>query len=132
MIWGGAMDQNDTISTDLSAGSDKPRVLTAEAKALIVAESFEPGAKVAEIAARHGINPKRLVTWRKKARDAEAHSGIGGFAPVIVAKAKGRLGAAMTPIELIIGPAKLHIRAGADVMLVAALARALMETAGRG
>lgn len=127
------MAQNETASRDLvGADSDKPRVLTAEEKALIVAESFGPGAKVAEIAARHGINPKRLVTWRKKARGAEALSSIGGFAPVIVAKAKARFGPAMTPIELIIGPAKLHIRSGADAMLVAALARALMETAGRG
>jgi transposase len=125
------MALDDTISRDLHADSDKPRVLTAEEKALIMAESFEPGAKVAEIAARHGINPKRLVTWRKKARDAEALSGIGGFAPVIVAKGKARLGTAMTPIELIIGPAKLHIRSGADATLAAALARALMEAAGR-
>ncbi len=125
------MAQNETASRDLaSVGSNQP-MLTAEEKALIVAESFEPGAKVADIAARHGINPKRLVTWRKKARDAEALSSIGGFAPVIVAKAKARFGATMTPIELIIGPAKLHIRSGADAMLVAALARALMEAAGR-
>jgi transposase len=126
------MARNETISTDLaSAGGHKP-ILTAEEKALIVAESFTPGAKVSEIAARHGINPKRLVTWRKKARDAEALSSIGGFAPVIVAKAKAGFGPAITPIELIIGPAKLHIRSGADAMLVTALARALMETAGRG
>ncbi len=108
------MDQNETTSTDLgSAGSDKPRMLTAEEKALIVAESFGPGAKVAEIAARHGINPKRLVTWRKKAREAEALSGVGvnGFTPVIVAQSKARFGPAITPIELIIGPVKVHIRA---------------------
>jgi transposase len=105
-------------------------MLTAEEKALILAESFGPGAKVAEIAARHGINPKRLVAWRKKARDAEA---VGGkyFAPVVVAHAKASLRHAQAPIELIVGPVQVHIRPGADAMLVAALARALMETAGR-
>lgn len=39
-----------------------------EVKARIVAESFEPGARVAEVARRHGLKPQHLSTWRCLAR----------------------------------------------------------------
>ena len=36
-------------------------------KAAIVAESFVAGAKVSEVAARHGVNANMLSTWRRQA-----------------------------------------------------------------
>lgn len=37
-----------------------------EEKRRIVAESFEPGASVAEVARRHGVNANLLFTWRRR------------------------------------------------------------------
>lgn len=42
-----------------------------EVKARIVAESFEPGTRVAEVARRHGLKPQHLSTWRRLARQGK-------------------------------------------------------------
>jgi transposase len=46
---------------------------SAEEKARIVAETLAAGAKVAEIARKHGITPSRIFAWRREAR-AKEHS----------------------------------------------------------
>jgi len=40
-------------------------------KGRIVAESFEPGARVADVARRHGMAAQHLPTWRRLARDGK-------------------------------------------------------------
>jgi len=44
---------------------------SAEERARIVAESFEPGAQVSAVALRHGIGRGLLYAWRKKAKAAQ-------------------------------------------------------------
>ena len=39
-----------------------------EERARILAESFEPGANIAAVARRHGVNGGLLHYWRKRAR----------------------------------------------------------------
>ncbi|SEM86468.1 Transposase, partial [Loktanella fryxellensis] len=39
-----------------------------EAKARIVAESFQPGVRVVDIARRHGLVAHQLSDWRRRAR----------------------------------------------------------------
>ena len=40
-----------------------------DVKARIVAESFQPGARVVDVARRHGFIPHHLSGWRRQARD---------------------------------------------------------------
>ena len=46
-------------------------------KARILAESFEPGVKVAEVARRNGLSPQRLYSWRNQARAVLKDDGDG-------------------------------------------------------
>jgi transposase-like protein len=41
------------------------RYWAAEEKRKIVAESLAPGASMAEVARRHGVNPNLRFTWRR-------------------------------------------------------------------
>jgi transposase len=50
-------------------------------KARILADSFQPGAKVSEVALRHGVNRGLLWTWRRQARKHVA-GGQPAFVPV--------------------------------------------------
>ena len=52
---------------DGSAGSGgRRRYWKKEQKRRIVAESLEPGASVAEVARRYGLNANLLITWRRQ------------------------------------------------------------------
>ena len=53
---------------ELITGEAKRRLGTAEEKAGILSESFQPGAKVAEVARRHGVSRSLLWNWRHEAR----------------------------------------------------------------
>ena len=53
---------------DIRAGVGRRRRWSDEAKGQVVAESYEPGAVVSEVARRHDISPQHLFGWRKAAR----------------------------------------------------------------
>jgi hypothetical protein len=48
---------------ELITGDGRRRVVTEEEKARILTESFQPGAKVSDVARRHGMNRGLLWTW---------------------------------------------------------------------
>jgi transposase len=113
-------------------------------KARIVAESFQTGARVVDVARRHEIAPHQLSDWRRQARqgllalpaeamDVLADDGLPAFVPVSVdgdaeAPSVGAKGAeAVVGIELGCG---LVVRVPGDVSVerAAALVRALRGT----
>ena len=51
-------------------GERRRRTWSADQKQRIIAESFAPGASVAEVARRYGLNANMLFTWRRRERGA--------------------------------------------------------------
>ena len=62
------------------------RLWSADEKRVMLAESFAPGASVAQVAQRYGVNANLLFTWRRQlAAKAPAESGKAlELAPVTV------------------------------------------------
>jgi transposase len=77
---------------DIRTGVGRRRRWSNEAKGRAVAESYEPGAVVSEVARRHDITPQHLFAWRKAARagrlvlPAEA---TPTFVPVVTTMGEG-------------------------------------------
>lgn len=53
---------------ELITGESRRRAWGADEKARSLAESFQPGAKVADVTRRHGVSRGLLWTWRHQAR----------------------------------------------------------------
>ncbi len=69
------------MASEVLSGPERRRRWSTEQKAGIVGETAQPGARVAEIARRHGISRSLLYTWR---REAMAHRGITPKLPELV------------------------------------------------
>ena len=68
---------------EVITGERRRRRWTAQEKARIVAESFEEGANISEVARRHGVVRGLLTVWRHKV--AAAGVNAPGFVPVLIA-----------------------------------------------
>jgi transposase len=68
------------------AGKRRRRVRSAEEKRRIVAETYEAGASVSEVARRHDVNTNLLFTWRRAMGvDPLARAGDAtGFVPAVI------------------------------------------------
>nr|WP_284274125.1 transposase [Bradyrhizobium iriomotense] len=73
---------------EVITGERRRRHWTAEEKARIVAESFEEGANISEVARRHGVVRGLLTVWRRKFATA-ANFQAPGFVPVRIASESG-------------------------------------------
>ncbi|HXJ03348.1 MAG TPA: transposase [Micropepsaceae bacterium] len=74
---------------EVITGTGRRRRWDAETKGRLVAESFEPGCSVSEVARRHDISPSLLFLWRRQAAEAtkNAESNVRGgstFVPMVV------------------------------------------------
>ena len=98
-----------------------------DVKARIVMESLEMGARVSEVARRHGLRPQQLFGWRKQARNVP----VANFAPVVVGTAvpTSPFGAAASvassEIEIIVGTVVIRVRVVADVKALITVLRAV-------
>ncbi|WP_407174548.1 IS66-like element accessory protein TnpA [Bradyrhizobium sp. STM 3562] len=84
---------------EVITGQRRRRQWTAEEKARIVAESFEEGANVSEVARRHGVVRGLLTVWRHKFATA-AGLQAPGFVPVQITSESGPAATAEEPDRL--------------------------------
>jgi transposase len=72
---------------EVLTGPERRRRWGSEEKASIVAEVLVPGAKVSEIARRHGISRGLLYTWRREAGEYSVASSLPDLVPVVMTNA---------------------------------------------
>lgn len=115
------------VATDtLGRRIARRRHRTIEEKRAIVAESLEPGASVAEIARRHGVNANLVFVWRRLHQQGllEVHSRRMSGRRLIPVKLRSEpmvAGAALRSEALRIelpGGIQLHVSSGADAALL--------------
>lgn len=101
-------------------------------KAQIVAETLQPGAKVAEVAARYGLLPNHVSVWRSLARRGElalADQDLPAFVPISVQSDAAATDewhrAAGAQLRIAVGDVTLHVPVGFPVRKAAALVAAL-------
>jgi transposase len=81
---------------EVITGRSRRRRWTAEEKARIVAESFEEGTNISEVARRNGVARGLLTAWRRQFA-AAASSKVPRFVPVQIDGEESSRGAASEP-----------------------------------
>jgi transposase len=84
---------------EVITGQRRRRRWTAQEKARIVAESFEEGANISEVARRNGVVRGLLTVWRHKVAAARTGPWRPGF-PVEVAAAAGVNATGFVPVRI--------------------------------
>ena len=69
-------------TVEIITGRERRRRWRLEEELRIVAETEEPGARVTEVAARHGVYPGLLSTWRRQVRDGMLMAAPATFVPI--------------------------------------------------
>ncbi|WP_407175639.1 IS66-like element accessory protein TnpA [Bradyrhizobium sp. STM 3562] len=90
---------------EVITGQRRRRHWTAEEKARIVAESFEAGANISEVARRHGVVRGLLTTWRRQF--ASSGAKLPSFVPLRI-EAEHSVGPSGEPGS--VGPAPVSTR----------------------
>ena len=113
---------------DVLEGPTGRRRWTDEKKALIVAESFSPGARVGDVARRHGLTPQHLTSWRRLAREGKIilpAEEMAGFAAIVVDDEGADAPAASVPIEIETDGVTVRVSADIDADRLADIITAL-------
>ena len=131
---------------EVITGQRRRRRWTAQEKARIVAESFEEGANISEVARRNGVVRGLLTVWRQKLA-AAAGLNVPGFVPVLItsegspatAGEPGRVAPAQTmrremasppgqfrgEIEIEVSGARIRVEPGVDLTTLSTVLSAL-------
>ena len=125
---------------EVFTGAGRRRAWSAEEKARIIAESYAEGETVSGVARRHGLTASQLFWWRRAADQAKSRSEPVAFAPVVVGAGRPKrrdipaemneasnMPAAM--IEIVLGPALVRVREGADARTLSAVLAAIKPLA---
>lgn len=98
-------------------------------KARIVAESFEPGARVVDVARRHEVAPQQVTAWRRAARKGRLVLPVEDEAPfaalVVEEPPTAAPPAALSMIEIDVDGVVVRLAADAPAARVAEIAAAL-------
>jgi len=124
---------------EVITGPGRRRRWSLSEKARIVAESFAPGAVVADVSRRHGLNAQHLTLWRRQARKGLLllPADAPAFASVVVdpnrseacaSKAEVRSGREAL-IEIEAGGVVVRMREAAPAAAIAAVLQALRAPA---
>ena len=143
---------------ELITGTGRRRRWSCDEKARILVESLQPGANISEVARRNGLSPQQLFGWRREVREPEPaaspapirgrpkkdRGGAPGvdkapthFAPIVIAASAPPPPPGGTPpdrsppgsIEIAIGDAVVRVRGQVDMVLLAAVLRAVRRAA---
>ena len=122
-------------------GAGGRRRWSADDRARILEETIQPGAKVSEVARRHGLTPQQVFTWRREARRALEAVGESAaplaFVPALIEAPPAEPPPAAAPrsrrsrrrgaagIELEIAGVVVRVGAGASPEAIAAVIGAL-------
>jgi transposase len=112
---------SDTLRRiEVITGTGRRRRWDAETKARLVAESFEPGRGVSEVARCHDISPSLLFLWRRQAAKAtkNAESKVRGgpaFVPMVAGEAPAApVANEACEIEVELGDVRIRIKGRLD------------------
>ena len=129
---------------EILTGPGRRRRWSAEEKARIVAESLEPGVRVAEVARRWQLCPQQVFGWRREARHDGSIACIKpaspaqvDFVPIIAevppAEPPSRAAAAVGPvIEVKLAGAVVLVSGIDDCAQLTAVLRAIRASASKG
>ena len=106
------------------------RTWSADQKQRIIAESLEPGASVAEVARRYGLNANMLFTWRRRERRPAGGGEPVNIVPVRVVEATPTAIAtapgSMGRIEIVlVGGERIIVGRDVDTAALARIVKAL-------
>ena len=117
-----------------NGGERRRRTWSADQKQRIIAESFAPGASVAEVARRYGLNSNMLFTWRRRERVVNDVAKTVNIVPVRVveatptatATATATASASMGRMEIVlVGGERIVIGADVDATALARIIKVL-------
>jgi transposase len=131
--------KGDVRRAEVLSGSGRRRHWSADERAVIVAESHVPGARVSDVARRWRLRPQQLYQWRHAARvDATrgaTSSTVPDFVPIVTGPGPVAPGTRATPaaaaVEIKLAGAVVRVVAGMDDAQLTAVLRAVRASASR-
>lgn len=119
--------QNHIERIEVLEGPTGRRHWPTKVKARIVAESFQPGVLVRDVAKRNGVAPQHLSTWRKLARDGKLvlDGDLPGFAELVVDDDRPAPLTTDSPIEIEVGGVIIRLPGDTPAERIVAIVAAL-------
>ena len=122
---------------EVFTGTGRRRRWPPDQKALIVAETYEPGETVSAVARRHGLTPQQLFTWRREVPRGRTGESRMAFARVVLERSRSRTAVPIAPshsgsssvIEIMIGAATVRVPPGTELATLQVVLRAVTTTA---
>lgn len=128
---------DDLRRIEVITGVGRRRNWPDDFKAMVVAESLEPGVVISQVARRHGLTPQQLFGWRNQMRSAPptTRAEPASFASVVVAAATSTPPAKPEPcgddrglIEIVVKATVVRVRVAITAETLTAVLKAVKAT----